>query len=396
MIEAPEFIEGSRQHGFGLWTGVPCSFLTPLIDCAIEHPSLRWVGAANEGEAVAIAAGWALGGQLGVAIMQNSGLGNAVSPLSSLTHTLRIPVLLIVTLRGDPDLRDEPQHALMGSITERMLELLQIPWEAFPTERAAIGPALDRARKHMEAESRPYALVLRKGSVAPYAARSAGDRPADPRASRFGGIPRTITTTARPTRAQALQHIVDATPESSAVVVATTGYTSRELCAIADRASQLYVVGSMGCASSVGLGVSLASPGVRVVVVDGDGAALMRMGAIATLGRYGRDNLVHIVLDNGMHESTGGQPTLSGSVSFAVVAAACGYAPALEGDDLAVLDTVLDPTAAGGPRFAALKIRPGVEREPPRPKLSPEQVRARFADHLRKTAGAARVRGGRS
>src|SRR5262245_58419016 len=114
MIDAAEFIERTRQHGFGLWTGVPCSYLGPLIDAAIAHPTLRWVGSANEGDAVATAAGATLGGARGVVLLQNSGLGNALNPLASLTYTLRIPVLVIVSLRGDPTLRDEPQHELMG------------------------------------------------------------------------------------------------------------------------------------------------------------------------------------------------------------------------------------------------------------------------------------------
>jgi len=396
MIEAAELIEAARERGFGLWTGVPCSFLTPLIDCAIEHPALRWVASANEGDAVATAAGAALGGQRGVAIMQNSGLGNAVNPLSSLTYTLRIPVLLIVTLRGDPMLRDEPQHELMGAITERMLELLRIPWEPFPTERAAIGPAFDRACKHMDEESRPYAFVLRKGSVAPHRKVESAPQRIRARETRVERRPQASSPLARPTREQALRRIVEATPEDRAVVIATTGYTGRELGAIADRANQLYVVGSMGCASSLGLGVSLVSPDLRVVVVDGDGAALMRMGSFATLGCYGGENLVHIVLDNESHDSTGGQPTVSSAISFAGVAAACGHALALEGEDLGVLDTLLGATGVQGPRFAALKIRAGTEKEPPRPKLSPEQVCARFEEHVRKVGGTSRMGGARS
>jgi phosphonopyruvate decarboxylase len=171
------------------------------------------------------------------------------------------------------------------------------------------------------------------------------------------------------------------------VVIATTGYTGRELAVIDDRPSQLYVVGSMGCASSLGLGVSLAREDVRTVVVDGDGAALMRMGNFATLGSQGAENLVHVLLDNEVHESTGGQATVSGSISFGAIAAACGYALALEGDELTLLDELFAAGNVGGPRFASLKIRPGTLPELPRPKLSPERVRARFVDHLRGIGG---------
>ncbi len=389
MIEALEFVERSRERGFGFWTGVPCSFLTPLIDCAIDHPAARWVASANEGDAVATAAGAVLGGQRAVAIMQNSGLGNAVNPLSSLTYTLRIPMLLIVTLRGEPGLRDEPQHELMGVITERMLSDLRIPSEPFPTDPAQIEPALARACKYMDEESRPYAFVMRKGSVAPHRA-GASRTPRSARSSVRRAHP--PQSQPRPSRDQALERIVQATADERSVVIATTGYTGRALSAIADRSNQLYLVGSMGCASSLGLGLSLARENIRVVVVDGDGAALMRMGNFATLGTYARENLVHVLLDNGVHDSTGGQPTVSSAISFAGVAAACGYGLALDGEDLGVLDDLFGSDDVAGPRFAALKIRPGTEQEPPRPKLSPEQVRARFSEHVAGIGNAARAR----
>ena len=394
MIEANDFVERSLERGFGLWSGVPCSFLTPLINGAIAHPRLRWVASANEGDAVATASGAELAGLRGVAMMQNSGLGNAVNPLSSLSHTLRIPVLLIVTLRGDPGLRDEPQHELMGVITARILEELRIPWEPFPSEAAQIEPALSRACAHLEREQRPYAFIMHKGSVA--AQRGSGPAPA--LASRGHAVATEQRGNARAageraTRAQALRQIVAATPTAGSLLIATTGYTGRELAAIDDRPNQLYLVGSMGCASSLGLGIALARPDMRVVVADGDGAALMRMGNFATIGAYAADNLVHIVLDNEVHDSTGGQPSVSRAISFAGVAAACGYGLALEGDEPALLDELFGAAGVRGPRFAALKIRPGTESEPPRPKLSPEQVRARFSEHVRKSGSAAPARG---
>ena len=388
MIEAKEFVDRARARGFVLWAGVPCSFLTSLIDCAIDHPGLRWVASANEGDAVATAAGAVLGGERAVAMMQNSGLGNALNPLASLTHTLRIPVLLIVTLRGDPALHDEPQHELMGVITERILEELRVPWEYFPTEAAQIEPALARACAHMDEAQRPYAFVMRKASVSAQGAAGAlRSLPETRAAARPEGRGQRRSPAERPARAQALRRIVLATPENSSLLIATTGYTGRELAAIADRPNQLYVVGSMGCASSLALGVSLARENVRVVVVDGDGAALMRMGNFATLGRYGGDRLVHVVLDNEVHESTGGQPTVSHAISFAGVAAACGYGLALEGDELGVLDRLFGAEGVRGPRFAALKIRAGTDGEPPRPKLTPERVRARFSEHVRRIDG---------
>lgn len=134
MIKAESFAEAVKKRGFGLWTGVPCSYLKPFINFVIDDPEQQYVAAANEGDAVAIAAGAQLGGLRAIAMFQNSGLGNAVNPLTSLTYTFKIPILLIVTLRGEPGgAPDEPQHKLMGEITERMLDLMEIPGNIFPT-----------------------------------------------------------------------------------------------------------------------------------------------------------------------------------------------------------------------------------------------------------------------
>ena len=153
MISAVDFVEPAKARGFDFWAGVPCSYLTPFINHVIDDPELVYVSAANEGDAVAIASGASLAGRRGVAIMQNSGLGNAVSPLSSLNWVFRLPVLLIVTLRGDPQHADEPQHELMGQITARQLELLEIPWQWFPDDAGAIGEALEAATSHMDRPS---------------------------------------------------------------------------------------------------------------------------------------------------------------------------------------------------------------------------------------------------
>src|SRR5699024_1915951 len=146
------------------YAGVPCSFLTPFINYVIGNNDLTYISSANEGDAVALAAGAYLGGQPAIAMMQNSGLGNAINPLTSLTHIFHIPLLLIITLRGDPNLQDEPQHGLMGRITGPLLEAMEIPWEYFPLESNQIRPALERANQYLRETERPYAFIMRKGS----------------------------------------------------------------------------------------------------------------------------------------------------------------------------------------------------------------------------------------
>ena len=387
MIEARQFVEAARERGFEWWAGVPCSFLTPFINYVLQDPSLRYVSMANEGDAVALVAGATLGGRRGVSMMQNSGLGNAVSPLTSLTWTFKLPQLLIVTWRAQPGVPDEPQHALMGPITPQMLETMEIPWELFPSETSAIGPALDRAVAHMDSTGRPYALVMQKGTVAPYALK-AGDGPlARPRGA-ASLLPLTLAPSSRVSRQDALREVVARTPVGSTAVLATTGFCGRELYAIEDRPNQLYMVGSMGCVTPLALGLALARPDLRVVALDGDGAALMRLGAFATVGAYGPRNLFHLLLDNGVHDSTGGQATVSANVSFAEIAAACGYASSLETDDVSRIGAWLsEPPADGacslqGPTFARLFTRPGSPDGLPRPSVTPIDVRTRLMQHF--------------
>lgn len=390
MIEASQFVEAARERGFDWYAGVPCSYLTPFINYVLQDPSLHYVSAANEGDAVALIAGVTLGaqnGRRGITMMQNSGLGNAVSPLTSLTWTFRLPQLLIVTWRGQPGVADEPQHALMGPVTPAMLDTMEIPWETFPTEADAIGPALDRAIAHMDETGRPYALVMQKGSVAPYELKQSD---AAARSTRCTAREqwRGAAQDALPSRQAALQRVIAQTPAESTVVLASTGFCGRELYALDDRPNQLYMVGSMGCLTPFALGLALARPDLHVVALDGDGAALMRMGAFATLGAYGPANLTHVLLDNGAHDSTGGQATVSPQVSFAGVAAACGYASAVEGDDLAVLDELFASPPLDGPRFVRLTIRRGTPDGLPRPTITPPDVKARLMRHISTAQGA--------
>src|ERR1700733_15067464 len=227
MIEARQVVEAARERGFRWYAGVPCSFLTPFINFVLQDPSLEYLSMTNEGDAVAFIAGIALGGDArlphgrGITMMQNSGLGNAVSPLTSLTWTFRLPQLLIVTWRGQPGTADEPQHALMGPITPQLLELMQIPWELFPAERSAIAPALERAVRHMEQSGRPYALVMPKGTVADFPLLQApGAAASPPRCPPEVGA--VVAEAARPTRQQALQEVLKHTAQASSVVLAST------------------------------------------------------------------------------------------------------------------------------------------------------------------------------
>jgi len=377
MIQASDFINPAKEFGFNTWAGVPCSFLTPFINSVIDDPDMSYVSAANEGDAVAAATGAALAGQRAVALMQNSGLGNAVSPLSSLNWVFRIPILLIITLRGEPGLPDEPQHELMGQITGRILDELQIPWVYFPRNADEVEGVLTVANWQMERSGLPYALVMRKGSVDKAELKSRWLPGVEPASFAQDQFCREVPELSRQ---EALTAVIEHTPVEESVVIGSTGYTGRELFAIADRPNQFYMVGSMGCASSLGLGLSLALPEKQVLVADGDGAALMRMGNLATIGAYGRDNYRHLLLDNAVHESTGGQATVSPAVSFAAIAKACGYRRASEATAMAGLEAFLQ--ASEGPSLLQLKTRRGVPEGLPRPDVSPREVKQRLMRHL--------------
>ena len=380
MLDAAAFIEAAGRGGIGFYAGVPCSFLTPLINRTLSDRTLAYVGAASEGEAVAVAAGAWLAGRETAVMCQNSGLGNAVNPLTSLNHPFRIPTLLIVTWRGQPGLKDEPQHALMGRITQRLLEVAEVPHAPFPSTPEALGPALEQARAAMSETGLPFALVMQKGTLA--------DEPLDqaertlPPAGRYADL---RTGGERPARLAILERVLAEAP-GNAPIIATTGKTGRELFTLDDREQHFYQVGSMGCTSPMGLGVALTT-GRRVVVLDGDGAALMKLGSMATIGAYHPPGLLHVLLDNGVHDSTGGQATVSASVDFARVAMACGYAAAFSCDGADGFSAAFrEALATSGPSLIHVRIRPGSLEKLGRPTVAPHEVAQRFRAFLLQAA----------
>jgi len=378
MIQADEFLQPARARGYDFFTGVPCSFLTPVINRVISDDTLDYVGAASEGEAVAIAAGAWLAGRKTVVMCQNSGLGNTVNPLTSLNFPFRIPTMMIVTWRGEPGLKDEPQHELMGQITGSLLDVMRIPHQKFPQESGDIQSALEAAESAMAETSLPFAYIMAKGSVA----GEKLDQPTPPSRKRCE-VTDLTNSGDRPIRFTLLEKLCGVLPKDAAVV-ATTGFCGRELWTLNDCEQNIYQVGSMGCASGMGLGVAQNSDR-PVIVIDGDGAALMKLGALATIGAQAPGNLVHVIMDNGAHESTGGQATVSANVTYADAAIACGYRGAMvcdtpDGFEAALILALNSP----GPHLIHARINAGTIENLGRPTISPIEVAQRFQAFLAK------------
>ncbi|WP_051795677.1 thiamine pyrophosphate-dependent enzyme [Streptomyces sp. NRRL S-87] len=380
--------------GFGPYAGVPRSPLGPVVGVLEERRPGRYTAVADEGAAVAVAAGARLAGRLPVVILEASGLGNAVAPLTSLCGTLRLPVLLLVTRRGGsagggggiadaasglrrprPGAPEEPHHELTGRIAPELLTALGIRHEPFPTGEEALRDRLAAAAAHLHGTGLPFAFIVPEGAVAPRTGPPAGPAVAVARGAAGPML-----------RSEAVGHVVRAVGED-ALVVATAGGTARALERDRDRPGPPYVVGPTGRAPGVALGVALNAPDRRVVVLDGDGAAPGRLEAMAAIGRLGPPNLLHVLLDDGPHDAAGGRPAGSAEVNFTEIAAACGYCSATEVAGPGALAAALAAElGAPGPAFVRVRIAPGADPRPdPRParRALPAPSAARLAAEVR-------------
>ncbi|MDB4867608.1 MAG: 3-phosphonopyruvate decarboxylase [Cohnella sp.] len=374
MINTKSFGRELKKLGFDFYSGVPCSFLKNLINYAINE--CEYIGATNEGDAVAIASGALLGGKKPVVLMQNSGLSNAVSPLTSLNYPFRIPVLGFVSWRGQPGYADEPQHELMGRITTKMLDSMQVNWMYLSTDWKKAQRQLSLAARYIE-NDRPFFFVVRSGTFEQETLQK--------QEHSFSVNKVNVAEHADdelPTRQEALR-VINGWKDGKSVQLATTGKTGRQLYEIEDACNNLYMVGSMGCVGSFGLGLALSKPDFDIVVIDGDGALLMRMGSMATIGYHNPQNMIHILLDNNAHDSTGGQKTVSHNVHFVDIATSCGYSKSIYVHNLDELNTCLEQwKMTKGLTFLHLKISSSTEVQLSRPAMKPYEVKARLEKFL--------------
>ena len=316
MLNQEKVFEALADHGVSFFAGVPDSYLNGFCNYALAHCGERNVIAANEGNAVGIAAGhYFASREIPLVYMQNSGQGNTVNPLASLADkdVYAVPMLLLIGWRGQGNTEpNHPQHKLQGEITPGLLELMHIPYSVLTDDNDAFADVIERAVRYCRETRQPYGLIAPKGVMA------------DP------DKPNNVDAVYPMSREEAIEVILDHMPEDT-IYSATTGRATRELFFLREKRNETKArdflnVGSMGHASSVALGIALAKPGRCVVALDGDSAAIMHMGALTMVSKVNAPNFLHVVLNNGAHESVGGQPSAGHLLDFTKIAEACGYA----------------------------------------------------------------------
>lgn len=370
MIRPQFFYDLLKENGTDFFTGVPdsllknfCAYLTDTVDA--DHHII----AANEGCAVGLASGhYFATNTIPLVYMQNSGLGNTVNPLLSLADqdVYSVPLLLMIGWRGEPGgAHDEPQHIKQGKVTCALLDAMEIPYAVLESDEEKAAVQIANAYKTIKERSAPFALVIRKGCFDSYTLKSNECVPAEM------------------TREQAIEQIIGCMP-SNTVFVSTTGMASRELYELREKNRQRHdtdflTVGSMGHASQIALGIALCKTHRKVVCIDGDGAAIMHLGALSTIGTQKPQNMIHIVLNNGAHDSVGGQPTVGRKINLCAAALACGYDQALSVAAPEVLLSSLKVAfESSGTVFIEVMVSKGSRPDLGRPKSSPIENKRAF------------------
>lgn len=374
MISPAFFIESLQQNGLDFFTGVPDSLLKSICAYIADHKDGNHnIIAANEGAAVAIAAGHYLATeQIPVVYMQNSGQGNSINPLASLTdkEVYNIPLLLLVGWRGKPGVHDEPQHVKQGRITLSLLQTMGIQHTVMSRDENELQVQIRDAIRFMRQTKEPFAFVVEKDTFATYTKQN--DTVSDFPLS----------------REEAIQTVAAALDEKDCIV-STTGMISRELFEYRAAMAQghgrdFLTVGSMGHASQIALGVALEKKDRKIWCLDGDGAMLMHMGGMAVIGNMKPKNYIHVILNNGAHDSVGGQPTVALGMNIPDLAKALGYDTALSvrtGEELAATLGILKN--AVGPVLLEIKVRKGNRKNLGRPTTTPIQNKEAFMKFLK-------------
>lgn len=378
MIRPEFFVEKLKEAGIDFFAGVPDSLLKNICAYITDTlPREQNIIAANEGGAMGIAAGYHLAtGRIPVVYMQNSGEGNIINPLASLTdkEVYNIPVLLLIGWRGRPGVHDEPQHVKQGKVTTGLLNTMGINYTVLSKDEEAAAKQIKIAVDYMLKTNECYALVIEKDTFEAYTLKNKAE----------SGL--TLA------REEAIETVVEALPANVAVV-STTGMISRELFEIRERKGQghghdFLTVGSMGHASQIALGIALQQPNRSVYCFDGDGAAIMHMGNMAITASMQPKNYVHVVFNNGAHDSVGGQPTVGLSIDLPAIAKAVGYkqvysVSSKEELENFIASSTLQQQSAEGPILLEIRVKKGNRKDLGRPTTTPIQNKEALMDFLK-------------
>ena len=374
-IKPTDFFDQLTGHGVEFFTGVPDSLLKEFCLCVDDRmPSKRHIIAANEGNAVALAAGYHLASKsLPLVYMQNSGLGNAVNPLLSLCDpdVYSIPMLVMIGWRGEPGITDEPQHVKQGKIQLELLDTMDIPYEIVSNHDDQFKEKISRLVDTAKNNKRPVVLLVKKGTFEKY----------DKNFQKMDDQ--------RMLREEALEIILN-NLEGNAIVVSTTGKTSREIFEIREKRNESHqqdflTVGSIGHCSSIALGIALAKSDRKVVCIDGDGALLMHLGSLTSIASLKPKNFRHILMNNEVHESVGGQDTAAKNVNLSAIVKSMESSKMFKAETPEELkETIIEFIADIGPAFLEVKIRPGSRDDLGRPTIKPVDNKDNFMTFLEK------------
>lgn len=374
MITPKFFIETLKSYDIDFYAGVPDSLLKNICAYIADNMDAQHnIIAANEGAAVGLAAGYHMAtGKVGVVYMQNSGEGNIINPLASLTdkEVYNIPVLLLIGWRGRPGEHDEPQHVKQGKVTTGILNTMGINYDVLSTDEEKAAKQIAIAVEALK-NNEVYALVIEKGTFEDYKLQSVD------------------VNDLTMTRESAIQTVAAALGDKDAIV-STTGMISRELFEYRAGKGEAHnhdflTVGSMGHASQIALGIAMQKTDRRVWCFDGDGATIMQMGSLAIVASKAPKNYVHVVFNNGAHDSVGGQPTVGLKIDLPAVAKACGYAATFSVETAEALDEALkEVNATDGPILFEIKVKKGNRKDLGRPTTTPIQNKEALMEFLSK------------
>ena len=373
MIRPSFFYNLLSEYGIEFYAGVPDSLLKNLCAYITDNADKKNnIIAANEGGAIGLAAGYHLAtGGIPVVYMQNSGLGNTINPLLSLTdkEVYNMPVLLVIGWRGEPNVHDEPQHIKQGKVTIPLLDCMGIRNEIIADNENDLQTQIANAVNYMKTTNEVFALVVKKGTFDNYKLKN--NRQYDYALEREEAI-----------------QMVAASMDKKAVVVSTTGKISRELFEYRENSEHAHhrdflTVGSMGHASQIALGIALNKPDRNIYCFDGDGAVIMHMGSMGIVGEMAPKNFFHIVFNNGAHDSVGGQPTIGLNIDIPNIAACCGYKKVISVEKREELQEILTSLAANeGPVLLEIKVKKGSRDNLGRPTTTPIENKTALMDFI--------------